>query len=234
MERELKCIFGREDTATIIEIVSKVLEKKFWEGQERTKGKPQRDVYYDTLDLEYAKKEVSVRIRQKGDKLEGTYKAPTKSGTKVLFDRDEVPFAVEENSAEALIEGAKKEGITLSPDIIPLLGIINFRKKQNFIKSVESVDGTKLELAIDDELTFENLRTGESIQSTQGEFELEYKTDVSIEQAEKEIGEIWLSILRECAQRNILITRSKDSKSIRGLKEIGLLGGKEKEEDIIK
>ena len=125
---------------------------------------------------------------------------------------------VHENSAQALIDGAKVQyGIDLPDNIGSVVQVENQRIKQNY-----SANGIDLEVVIDDVHNVD-LKTGKRKHSDLGEFEIEFKGDVSPEEADKLMDSIYLEVLRKCTEKGIWIKKSEYSKYIDSLVDLGIV-----------
>lgn len=216
-EDELKCKFKEKDRQQVTQILHDVLASLGIVPSDEAVTKPQVDEYYDTPEYSFARKKESLRVRESKKKIIGTYKTP-KTHSQSLTSRNEMNIQVHENSAQALIDGAKVQyGIDLPDNIGSVVQVENQRIKQNY-----SANGIDLEVAIDDVHNVD-LKTGKRKHSDLGEFEIEFKDDVSPEEADKLMDSIYLEVLRKCTEKGIWIKKSEFSKYIDSLVDLGII-----------
>lgn len=216
-ENELKCKFKEKDRQQVTQILHDALASFCIAPLDEATSKPQVDEYYDTPEYQFANKKESLRVRKSKKKIIGTYKTP-KAHSDALTSRNEMNIQVQENSAQALIDGAKIQyGVDLPNNISSVVQVENQRLKQNY-----SANGTTLEVAIDDVHNVD-LKTGRRKHSDLGEFEIEFKDDISPEEADKLINSIYLEVLRKCAEKGIWIKKSEFNKYIDALVDLGII-----------
>lgn len=216
-ECELKCKFKEKDREAVKQILQETLASFNIRPVTVSTIKKQVDEYYDTQDYMLATKKESLRVRESKNKIIGTYKTPKKSGI-TATSRNEMNIEVQENSAIALINGAKEQyGIDLPQDIDSVVQVENARTKQDYLSN-----GIPLEVAIDDVHNID-LKTGRKKHSDWGEFEIEFKDKVPPERAEELINKIYIEILRKCTQRGITIKKSEFNKYIDALLDLGII-----------
>lgn len=216
-ENELKCKFKESDRKQVSQILHDTLVSFGIVPLGEASINYQVDEYYDTSEYKLASKKESLRVRESGKKIIGTYKTP-KNHSSTLTSRNEMNIQVSENSAQALINGAKSQyGVNLPENIDSVVQVENQRMKQDY-----SANGVALEIAIDDVHNVD-LKTGLKKHADLGEFEIEFKDDISPEKADNLMNSIYLEVLRKCSEKGIFIKKSQFNKYMDALVDLGII-----------